>query len=214
MIKDLLIKNQGFIFSVMIFILISFVVILLIWLKKIAGGRDPLSIKGGQFVIGKQLKDDIHKLSELIKENKNAKQQVEDLAKNLRNEEEKRKKDKANIDKEQAEEKKKLKESLNVLIKKIASVETSQKSIDSSIEALQNRIEDMREDMNSMDSSSGSVNVDGSSNKELKHEIDSLEEEIKANQKQMENWYRLFESIDADMVDINNKLKELEERKS
>ncbi len=213
MIKDLLIKNQGFIFSVMIFILISFVVILLIWLKKIAGRKDPLSVKGGEFVIGKQLKDDIHKLSELIKENNNAKQQIEDLAKNLRNEEEKRKKDKANIDKEKAEEKKKFKESLNVLIKKIASVEINQKSIDSSIEALQNRIEDMREDMNNMDSS-GSVNADGSSNKELKHEIDSLEEEIKANQKQMENWYRLFESIDADMVDINNKLKELEERKN
>ncbi len=207
MTKNLLMENQGLIFSVMIFILISFVAILLIWLKKITRGRDALSIQGGQSVLGKHLKDDIHKIPELLKENKNIKQQIEDLVKNLRNEVEKRKKDKADIDKEKAEERNKLKESLGVLIKKIASIETNQKGIDSSVTALQNRIEDIREDMNNLDS-------DGGSNKDLKHEIDSLEEEIKANQKQMENWYRLFESIDADMVEINNKLKELEKKDS
>ena len=210
MIKNLFMENQGLIFSIMIFILISFVVILLIWLKKIAQGGGALSVQGGKAVLGKHLKEDINKIPELVKENKNIKQQIEDLVKNLRHETEKRKKDKADIDKEKEEEKKRFKESLGVLIKKVASVETNQKSIDSSIETLQSKIEDIREDLNNLDSRSAAA--DGSGSKDLKHEIDSLEEEMKANQKQMENWYRLFESIDADMVEINNKLKELEEK--
>ncbi len=208
MIKNLLVENQGLIFSVMIFILIFFVVMLLIWLKKIARGGAALSVQGGKAVLGKHLKEDINKIPDLVKENKRIKQQIEDLVKKLRHEVEKRKKDKEDIDKEKEEEKKRVKESLGVLIKKIAFVETNQKGIDSSIETLQSKNEDMREDINHLDS--GSVVADGSGSKELKHEIDSLKEEMKANQKQMENWYRLFESIDADMVEINNKLRELE----
>ena len=181
---------------------------LLIWLKKIARGGAALSVQGGKAVLGKHLKEDINKIPDLVKENKRIKQQIEDLVKKLRHEVEKRKKDKEDIDKEKEEEKKRVKESLGVLIKKIAFVETNQKGIDSSIETLQSKNEDMREDINHLDS--GSVVADGSGSKELKHEIDSLKEEMKANQKQMENWYRLFESIDADMVEINNKLRELE----
>ena len=207
-------ENQGLIFSVMIFLLISFVVILLIWLKKIAREGAALSVQGGKAVLGKHLKEDINKIPDLVKENKHIKQQIEDLVKKLRHEVEKRKKDKEDIDKEKEEEKeeekKRVKESLGVLIKKIASVETNQKGIDSSIETLQSKIEDMREDMNNLDS--GSAASDGSGSKDLKKEIDSLEEKIKANQKQMENWYRLFESIDVDMVEINNKLRELEKK--
>ncbi len=220
MIKKILIENQGLAFSVMVFILVSFVIVLLIWLRKIAQENNVVSIGEGQAVLGKHLKAELKKIPELVKENKKFKEQIENLAIDLQKELEERNKDKMNLDEKKEGEKDKTKESLNLLIKKIAAMDVSQKDSNTQLETIQNRVEDMNEEINNIEVQEKSIgekdNKDNKENKELfvslKQNIDKFRQELNANQKQMENWYRVFESMDADLVEINNRIKGLEEK--
>lgn len=156
------------------------------------------------------------KMQEFSEKGQNFEQQIRKIEKEYQKELETRKEEKAQTDRKTLEEGQKIKESVNTLIKKLDDLSHELENTNTQVTTLQSNAEDTKEEINNLEKRSSSLSLKDSKNLflSLERRVDNLQEQLKEHHKQMENWYRVFESIDADMVEITNRLKHLEtERK-
>lgn len=214
-VRKILIENQGLLVSIMIFILSFFVIFLWISFRKTAYKGSWPGAKRESDSLKKYLEGELRKMRDLFKKVHDFGPQIQKIEKTLQEQIEARKREKPWSDKEVLEERQKTKKLFDELNKRLKDFRYEIDGTNTQVSVLQNNAEDIKEEINNLEGKSVSLSLKNSESMlfPMEQRIDKLQEEVKEYHKQMENLYRVFESIDADMVEITGKLKYLEEQK-